>query len=1010
MSNTCYNAKMSLLPKPSQTLWIHPNRHAQSQAWKNQSRVLDGQTTFDALFTQLGTQRNWQFIDSIRASLVIRHLLQTSTAAYHEHFDATARQIIGIRAITRSILELRAAGITAEHLATQKNAPTSLALCALLADYAEFLAQRRWYDTADRQRQAVYLAVTNGLSASWSHIRHIRVLSGTEILGARLDLLNALAKRGLDVVIQLPWDPLRPDAFAWTDAMLHAIETRGHPSLVIEQDPRIGTGPLQELRQTLYTQRKLSTDAIRVMPAGRGQEHVARCIQTISSWFEQGVGADQIAIVLADPDGLRTKADAATFQHALTQAGIYNHCTHTQNLWQSALARALVNWLRMAPRIQTGLTRTEWMRFWRFWGHHIQTSTASYSVQQIAACFAEISIPRFALEDLPTVLPKVLKNSFSITTDQVASILNAIQERLQILTTVPKKVALRTVLETTQLFWNKLDSNFLQSQDTESIQRIIQSWHKQFLEIDSNAICDLNDVADWWISIFEQTPVHQTQDKSGAIQILTPDTIVGSTYSHVLFVGANHGVFPRPAPFDPILTDSIRQNINASVGPKLLQYTASSTRGALAAQARDTWLAMEILFSCQQNLCLSIVLQGNDDEMAQSEWVELLQRHIDIQIPTTSPSYTIPSQATNAGLLRYAVHQKASKIDLPQYLQPRFSQINARIMHANACQKITSQSLATEVQTGIRQKLSNEVQNASQLDILGQCTYKFFAKYALQLSQPNTNTINWTPAQRGSMTHAALHAVYEALQKHGGLAFARKDPIRAKSILRQAFSIHIQKQKHQFFGHPYLQDGIQAKMWEAIEIQFQRDMIRNDTEILALEFHFGGKYDKSPILSLDLPQSHLHLQIRGIIDRVEYNPKTHTLETFDYKSFVGKRSPQRHFQLGVYALAANQSFAQEPYSLSTAWLPLWDNKIISAPVTDSQTENLNPDAFRDIVTHNLDLRFESLLNGKIDRDVENSDDCKKCDVLRVCRFGYQNTATPIEDENQFNTQDGQNGA
>ena len=340
---------MLALPPLSTALILHPSPLAAEQAaWTDEAGSQSGprHLTFDGLWRLLLRPQGARRLSAVEISWLLQRLLreapvpaaaapgaiepsgsalgapsQATSALALSPLAPLAEDALALAAVQRAVAELRQAGLVGARLVALQQASPGLArLAALLVAYEDALAAAGWLDAADLQRQAIFDLLQGWRPTVLTALTHLEVRAGTEVLGARLDLLNALAARGVAVTISLPWDAERPAAFAWPEAWLHAIEGRGHASLQIQGDDRRGTGPLAARRGQQFAPSAAAAATAALTPPqdssltiwqlDTSQASATLLARQVAGWLAAGVPTQSVAVVGADPAGLQRLAPA----------------------------------------------------------------------------------------------------------------------------------------------------------------------------------------------------------------------------------------------------------------------------------------------------------------------------------------------------------------------------------------------------------------------------------------------------------------------------------------------------------------------------------------------------------------------------------------------------------------------------------------------------------------------------------------------------------------------------
>lgn len=939
---------MSQLPGLPQSLTLYPTPLSLEQrtAAPGAGTLVDDRMTFAGLWQLLAHHDDRRSLSPLSACGLVRALLPGSA------LEAHGADAWGVHMAHAALMELRLAGITARHLQRHELSPEVAAVAELLAQYEHRLAAERLYDEADVQRQAVFDVAQGVLPVGLSEVRAVDVLAGQDLLGARLDLLSALAARGIAVTVRLPWDAQRPGAFAWPEALAHGVESRGHAALQVRFDDRVGSGPLAPLRAAQWTEEQLpaSTPAS-VRQVGVGCEHAQQVVWQVSQWLGAGVPASQIAVVTPDA-ALKPELRAAFASAGVPLAGRLRN--------RLADAPLLRRWRAAWNLPAQGFVRAAVMDVWQAAGRAIQTPEGPWYPDLVAWELCRAGWRSARLQPVTEALRRTAPEA-------AEPVGTALQAWCDLWSQVPEEGSTVTFAAATRAAWEALatpgDGDALQA--GHGLVNALESmpgppWSK----------------AEWmsWLRLgAEDVLLPGTPQPAGAVRLLGPEEAVGARFGYVVFAGANLGVFPRQREADAVLTDGVRAALNKLMGPRLLQYGPLSGRGALPAEARDLWLWQELLLCCQQELVVTVASAPGEETLGHSEVVEELLRSLGRkQVPGAPASYTRGGTwplawLPTASLLRPQAPAAgtAATLTLRQRCVPR----QAR--------------LAAASQSRLEAQLLTQVQSTSRLDVLGMCAFRYFAQGALGLGQQDVPTLSADAREQGSAAHAGLHRVYRDLQAQGGLREARLQP---EAALQRAHAVFTQEADHvlaEVQVHPLLREATLQQAWLAVQAQLRRDLnARTPTEVKLLEHAFDDREGAAtPELTLAHPAGGRPLRVRGSIDRVDVDVDSGVLWTLDYKRTVSKRSPERHFQLGLYSAVASRDLQPAGDSVQAAWIALADGRRTLADGLGGEA----PAVHATMATH-LWTRIDRVLGGDVTPDPDTPALCERCDFRALCRY------------------------
>ena len=942
---------MSQLPDLPQSLSIFPTPLSLEQrtARPGQGSMVEDGVTFAALWQLLGHHDQACSLPPLAARCLLRGLLLGSA------LETQGGDAWGVRTVHTALMELREAGITAQHLQAHVLSPELAAVAEVLARYEAQLAARGAYDAADVQRQAVLDAAMGKLPTALRGVASVEVQAGQDLIGARLDLVNMWAARGVAVTVRLPWDAERPGAFAWPEALAHVVESRGHASLQVRFDARMGSGPLAELRAAQWTEQVLPAGTpASVVQVGAGCEHAQQVVWQVSQWLGAGVPASQIAVVLPDA-GL-----ASELRAAFASAGVPLAGRQRRRLADAPLMR---RWRAAWGLPEQGFLRDAVLDVWQAAGHVIDTPEGPWYPDRVAWELRRAGWRSLRIESMAAALQR--------TAPAAANAVGAaLQAWCEGLSGLPAQAPASFWAQATRSAWAALAS-------AEDDAAVLAAGQTLLVAVESvpGPAWSKQEWLDWLRLCAHDVLLPGAPQPAGAVRLLSPEEVVGTRFGRLLFVGANLGVFPRQREADAVLTDGVRAEINKLLGPRLLQYGPLLGRGALPAEARDLWLWQEVLLCCQDELVVTVASAPGDAALGHSEVVEELLRSLGHQqVPGVPASYTRGGHwpqawLPTASLLRGQVPAAAQKA--------------VSILRARCVPRVAQLPAAARVQ--LQTALLQQVQSTSRLDVLGMCAYRYFAQGALGLSAEDAPILSANAREQGSAAHAGLHRVYRHLVAQGGLRAARLQPEatlqRAAEVFwREADAVLEEAQVH---VHPLLRQATLQQAWLAVQAQLQRDLrSRSATEVKLLEYAFDDRAGAAApeLVVWDAAQAR-SLRVRGSIDRVDVEEEGGVLWTLDYKRTVSKRSPERHFQLGLYSAVAYRDLQPESPALQAAWIALADGRRTLADGLGGPANAV----LAQMATH-LWARLDRVLGGNVTPDPDGASLCERCDFKRLCRF------------------------
>ena len=976
------------LPALPRSLTIFPSRLALEHALQplaDTCIATDHATTFTGLISTIGAAIDGQYIGPERARLLVRHTLEQVDNAWAEQ----AHDAWHVKQVHSALAEVRGAGITAR---TLQRSPASAELqnfAAILHAYEESLARLHLFDDADQIRQSVLAVAMGTLPSTLRHVRHVTVVAGTEIYGARLDLLNAFAARGVAVQVTLPYDIARAPAFAWTEAMLHGLESRGHQDLQVEYDARQGTGPLTALRAAQCTGQQVPHAAVQVYQVAEGVAHIDMVASQVVQWLRAGTPVHRLAVVHA----LGSAFDAR-LTRALQQLGVRAYYRRGLPLSNTLPAQLLLQALRLP---EAGFGRDGLADMWAALDQRIDVDGVSLSPEQVVAQLRQAGVRSARVGGVrQPLLASAERRPVGPSRDQAVRRANAVADAVEALMTrlraVPETATLPAYAQQLLTLLGALRPAFGAPHDAAATQLsdLLTQWMLPN-PATAEAVWHKAELIDWLTVLCRETGLDALPSRAGAVAIVRPEDMPATQFDCVIFAGIANGVFPRSAPLDPILTDMLRGEINRCVGPRLVQYAPQTGRATMPGQARDMWLWLETLASCQQSLCVTIPVVAGEDELGQNDVVDALLASTG-QVPRWAQSAYARAPVSPAQLLQCWAWQRDTMWEaaLAMGANARWRGLQRRVAPEVARQQ-QMYTLPPLPQANLPQLASyvfDSMHSTSRLDSLGVCRYRHFAAHILHASPEEIPTLGASPREQGSVAHAALHRVYLDIMAGGGLTAARRDPAQAVARAQHVFWQHAEAILAETIIHPLLRQSTLQQAWQTVRVQLERDLTASaPRELLALEHRFDDRPDaRTSELCIADPTGQRGIRVRGSIDRVEI--EAGTLMVLDYKRSPAAREPERHFQLPIYVAAALRDLLPNASAVSAGWIGLADGKrrlaedVCGTPVALSAS-----------LQRTVWQRLDELLTGTIAPDPENAAACERCDFRALCR---QADAIPAE--------------
>jgi len=1001
---------MAGLPPHPEQLRVFPSRLAVDRWLRlepGECSTLSGVTTFGALLESLGSLGSSRYAPPLLCRVLLRTLLASSTGWMRD----AARDPFAVRAVHRAVVELRQAGVTSGHLVGRSISPGLAALAGLLARYEGALGDASLADDADWQRSGVLATAEGRVPASLARVRRVTVEGGASLFGARIDLLAALAARGVAVEVRLPWDDERAELFAWPEASLTNLESRTSLDVAVTFDDRVGSGPLAALRAAQFTDAVVPDAPARLLQAPSRAEHGRLIAAQVSAWLRDGVAADDVCVAVANLDDLGPVVTVA-----LDAVGVPAYMRRGERLRHTAPGRSLVAALRLAEQ---EFPREPLLELWRALGRQVETPAGARGPAEVAAAVRAAGVrsqrlPGFRAGLVARATQRARRSGADDALVEANAVADALGGVIDSVAALPEVAPLGDQVAALEELIGALGLSgpeLVAGDDCD----LLRAQARRHAAIDALAdvLVELRQVArtsrwpgDWHRGeladlltlVCEERRLAPRGMRTGSVAVLGIEDLVEASYQRVILAGVDADTFPRaPAP-DLVLTEDLRSEINRLAGPRLLQAAPMTGRGALHGTTRDLWQWLEALRSAEHELVVTFATPGHAAE-GRSELVDELHRSLgEPEVGPSPPACVVHVGSQSQALERWSLASLAGSARIADAATPgqsaaldaavraaaasRVAAIEARVESERHIQKEgRALPIIGEQRLLIERRFLDEIHSSSRLDLLGACRFRHFAAVILGLEREQVPTLGPDPREEGSAAHAALWLVYRDLVARGGMVAAREQPAATVARARDVFEASVDPILAEVTVHPLLRRATLEDAWAAVATQLERDLERKDAhEPVALEHSFNERPETpAPPLDIEHPDGGRVLRVRGSIDRVDTAGEA--LVTLDYKRTHRRRGAGRHFQLPIYGLAAKRDLHTGASEMSAAWITLRDGKRHLA-------DGLHPDpvAFAAQLERDLWARVDPVLAGDVTPDPDSADMCRACDFSALCRY------------------------
>ncbi len=1017
---------MSGLPPLPTHLRICPSRLAIDRTLRldpGDCATIDARVSFATLLRSMGSLEGSRYASPLVGRIIVRSLMKKAAGWLAD----SAADAYAVRAVHRGLLELRMAGVTAEHFEAMETSAELSKLVRLLASYESRLRECGLADEADRERQGVYAVTQGRLPALWSRVQRVTVEGGASLFGARLDLLDAFVSRGIEVGVRLPYDTERAEAFAWPEASLHGLESRAQSKVTPQFDARHGDGPLRAMRQAQFTDAVAAGAPVRVLHAPSPAEHARGIATEVRRWLRAGVPADEIAVGVGDLHGLGRMIAAE-----LESVDVPVAMRRGPSLRATDAGRALEQALHMPEQ---GFPREHLLELWRTLGRRLDSEVGELAPDRLAAevrragsrsarllAFRDALEARAARDAGRGEAPAIRARAIADALDEVMATMNRSPESARLDEHVE---ALETMFAELKLSLPRL---LAWPDDPDGVgvgrRRLLrgQAWRDGGADGVRDLLVELRQAA---LTAPHQVPWTRAEVgglvtlllgeralapagvRCGSVTVVGVDELVETRFRRVILAGIDADVFPRSPPIDLVLTGDVRAEVNRLLGSRLLQYGATTGRDALRGDARDTWHWLEALACCDEELVVTFGTADGDEAGTRSELVDELLRSLGGQaVEAMRPSY---AAGTGASLHHVVQGWSLGSLGAGGRLAASMSPGVVSALDALLRQNVVGSTEGADRIESIARRVLNErdirgearraaplgeaecswmrhhffetVQSTSRLDTLGKCAFLHFARHILRLEPDEIPDLGADAREEGSAAHAALQFIYEDLKQRGGLAKARHDPERSRTRAREVFDEHAERILEEVTVHPVLRPAVLEEAWSTAVAQLDRDLESDEPlEPTALEWGFDDRDGgDAEALELHEPDGGRSIRVRGKIDRIDQGDGA--VVAIDYKRTRQDRVPGRHFQLPIYGLVGLRDFAPEATQIRAVWIALRDGKTLMPE--DLETD---PVAFERHLHDCLWPRIDRVTGGDISPDPDAAKSCRHCDFKRLCRY------------------------
>jgi len=526
------------------------------------------------------------------------------------------------------------------------------------------------------------------------------------------------------------------------------------------------------------------------------------------------------------------------------------------------------------------------------------------------------------------------------------------------------------------------------------------------------------------------------------IHVLNIHELAGLKFDYLFLCGLHDGEFPRKSRHGSILDESEKREFNKKQGEALLLEESHLKKGRqVFSRIGEAWEEESFLFylatkSVDKKLFLSYSSHElNGNELARSPFLletKSLFKNLDEKKSSAvalEKEYAdqLDRPAKEAKLLRdifYKSEEEAGTLrdSFNHYanlkesgLQFRLSlekisiemdRVNFYREYDRAKRKTASTSFSGNIGsfaqvTNHFDKTNGNGFSPTALERYATCPFKYFMDKPLACQTLPEPKPDMERTQKGTMVHEIMERYYEESEKRMDkpqLLLLEKRKNKINKIARRVFE---ERQEKGIKSNPALWEITKKRVLTELSlyIEFEEKQYKTNPPVaLFRELSFGVNSGNPVSISINGKT----INFRGIIDRVDYFPKSQSYEVVDYKysaNLATHKKLLKHenfgtdsFQMPIYMVAFDALLKGRPElpqekSISSRYISL--RKGIDT--AHSATFKNGLAGIDSAVTENCESSFSDRLNELLD-NMQSGDfsvtpkNCKFCDYKMVCRY------------------------
>lgn len=433
----------------------------------------------------------------------------------------------------------------------------------------------------------------------------------------------------------------------------------------------------------------------------------------------------------------------------------------------------------------------------------------------------------------------------------------------------------------------------------------------------------------------------------GGLELHTPLSVAGASYRHVFVLGAVEGQLPRRLQDDPVLPWQLRQQISGLDDiTQTVSRELATIRSALAGAIETLHFTMPLRFQNSETTPSPLLQELG---LSPTQGTHPALASIEEQRQATISSLAADTDST------LAAAQLALRVEQRRHSNAPFDEYDGI--------------------TGLPTRVEDRTFSVSQLSLLGQCPYRWFASYVLGLAAEEEHLAETDPLTIGSLYHEVLDLALKTMLEDGS------DRQELEALIPASF-----EQVERAVGSEQ-RDLRALPGWQLARTEY---IERLQKAVRSADFWAG-----EPIATeQDFEADWRGLNMRGRIDRIDRSEDGLTLIDIKSGSYISKVQDENFelkvdLQLPVYAEVAAAMYPDDPI-LGSLYFSI--RKAKELPAKEPASE------FLDSFVSDVRARLK---RGEFPVQPDRKQDaCKYCDYRSLCRVGRRLEHKPRWSVNQ----------